>query len=497
MISLNKRQFMVFVIAATTVLAMSCGNNENRSGNNDRIQPYSQNPYYWQYKGELLMPLGATDQDNPFNHPHSLNPEGLESHLDLLVSVGGNYIRNTMSSRDPENVQPFKQLENGKYDLDTWNDEYWRRFGQMLELTSERDIIVQIELWDQWDYNGGRWDSNPWNPDQNINYSVSDTKLKGDGHYVDVKAHLGQEIPLSKEDSLQFGAPHDFFLTVPTLNNDEKVLSYQQKFIDKILSYSLNYGNVLYVISNELFIQHPSEWSFYWADHITKKATEAGVSVYVTEMHQHHNIRHPQHKATFDHPEIFGFVDISQNSVKGLEQHWANLQWMKSYLAEDPRPVNHTKTYGIGVNSVPRFWNNIIGGAASCRFHRPGGTFGIGLNEEAQKHIKSMRMWLKEYDVFTSEADIEHRLMKDREAGEAFCSFRNEQQYSVFFPRGGEIRLTVPSGEYELRWLNIENRFWENSQFVDSDGEIGLKTPEDGYWLVLVSRADEEGKSKE
>ena len=76
----------------------------------DRIQPYVANPFYWQYRGEPLLLIGGTHDDNPFNSP-SNDPTGgnerLEDHLDLLASVGGNYLRNTMTHRGIFNVYPY------------------------------------------------------------------------------------------------------------------------------------------------------------------------------------------------------------------------------------------------------------------------------------------------------------------------------------------------------------------------------------------------------
>jgi hypothetical protein len=139
--------------------------------------------------------LGGSDQDNLFNHPN-LGPNGLEAHLDLLVSVGGNYVRNTMSSRDradegsdffnDDNLYAFHRDEqSGLYDLDRFNDAYWARFRDFLEMTAERDIIVQIEIWDRWDYSGDRephyraygWSAHPFNPKNNINYTSEQTGL--------------------------------------------------------------------------------------------------------------------------------------------------------------------------------------------------------------------------------------------------------------------------------------------------------------------------------
>ena len=88
--------------------------------NADRIRPWSQDPRYWQYQGGPVLLVGGSREDNLFQIPD------LEEQLDLLASVGGNYIRNTMSDRDEGDVYPFAQLDDGKYDLDQWNDEYWR-----------------------------------------------------------------------------------------------------------------------------------------------------------------------------------------------------------------------------------------------------------------------------------------------------------------------------------------------------------------------------------
>ncbi len=44
--------------------------------NADRIQPYPQNPFYWQYKGKPVLLLGGSVEDNLFQIPD------LEAHLD-------------------------------------------------------------------------------------------------------------------------------------------------------------------------------------------------------------------------------------------------------------------------------------------------------------------------------------------------------------------------------------------------------------------------------
>ena len=170
--------------------------------------------------------IGGTDDDNLFQIPN------LKEHLDLLKSVGGNYVRNTMSARDEGNLWQFGKV-NGKYDLNKWNDEYWQRFERLLKLTYQRDIIVQIEVWATFDYYRDNWDISPFNPKNNINYTYEQTGLP-----EQVNSH-----PIRTE--------NNFFWSVPAERNQKTVLKYQQRFVDKILWYSLKYPNVLYCMDNE------------------------------------------------------------------------------------------------------------------------------------------------------------------------------------------------------------------------------------------------------
>ena len=94
------------------------------------IEPSKSHPQYWNLNGEDIMLLGGSVEDNLFQ----IND--LETQLDLLRSVGGNYVRNTMSSRDEGNDWPFAQNDDGLYDLNAWNDTYWLKFDNLLKQCS-------------------------------------------------------------------------------------------------------------------------------------------------------------------------------------------------------------------------------------------------------------------------------------------------------------------------------------------------------------------------
>ena len=96
------RQFIA--VLAAVVIAVAHGAEFEAA---KAIQPYESNPRYWQYRGEPIVLLGGSREDNLFQIPD------IEAHLDALAAVGGNYIRNTMSSRDDGDVWPFVRDDNG------------------------------------------------------------------------------------------------------------------------------------------------------------------------------------------------------------------------------------------------------------------------------------------------------------------------------------------------------------------------------------------------
>ena len=433
--------------------------------NPDRIQVYKDNPYYWQYKGNPVLPLGGSVEDNLFQIPN------IREHLDLLKSVGGNYVRCTMSCRDEGDVWFFKKVGD-LYDLEQWNDECWRRFSTFLELTAERDIIVQIEIWATFDYYQDNWEVNPFNPKNNSTYTFEETGLPGE-----VESH-----PIKTE--------NNFFWSVPNENNQQMVLKYQQKFVDKLLSYSLQYGNILYCMDNETSVT--PAWGEYWATYIKTKAEEAGTGAETTEMWDAWDLSHQQHKATLDHSDIYPFCDISQNNHQKGQTHWDNAQKFRASLFPI-RPINSIKIYGSDRgrfgntrDGLERFWRNIFGGLASSRFHRP--PSGEGLNKNAQAHTKSMRMLTDNMDIFTCEPHND--ILSDRRENSAYSIANPGKEYAVYFPDGGSVNLDLSHARANLkaRWLDITGSRWAKEEMLESGGVVTLSPPGAGHWAVLINR---------
>jgi hypothetical protein len=485
---------ILFSLIFGAALTYAQTSRELATKDEDRVQPWGENPRYWQYKGRPVLLLGGSKTD------HLFLAEGLLEHLNEMKEIGANYVRNTMSQREGKELKAHLLLPDGRFDMDRWNPDYWTRFENMLKWTSERDIIVQIEVWDRFDYWHLRdiWKTSPWNPGRNVNYTYEMTGLSA-------------EYPANPNDD-----KHPFFHTIPGMplyhTKLDIIRKHQEAFVQKMLSYSLSYGNVLYCMNNET--STPAAWGQYWIDFIRSKAAEQGVTVFTTDMF---NDTYKGKNATdthvfFENSKHYMFADISQiNGRLFGDDHWRDLTWLiqQTHLGK-PRPVNHTKIYGGGYqpmgtggfeDGVERFWRNLLAGSASSRFHRP--TSGNGLNERAKACIQAARVlenYLKLWDV---EPHME--LLSERQPNEAFLAAKPGVQYVLYFTNGGSVGLDLRScnGSYELTWISVtEGRTvkeivkpipdpagkYKDASTIQGGSIVTITAPYQGGWVAAVVR---------
>lgn len=466
-------------------LVFSAGQNAwCQASQGDSIRPYVENPRYWQYRAKPVMLLGGSNDDNLFQWP---SPD-LERHLDAMQAVGANYVRNTMSDRQDKGFElyPFKRLDNGKYDLDQWNDAYWKRFERFLAETSQRDIFVQIEVWDRFDYSQGNWVGHPYNPKNNLNYTPQESTLA---------ATYPEPAYRNKQ---------PFFFSTPQQRSIKAVLKYQERFVRKLLSYSLRHGHVLYCMNNETSAE--PEWGQHWIGLIKAQAAEKGVTVFVTDMFDD-AFEGPRAKHTariFPDNEHYMFADISQVNSRNFDQtHWDRLQWLLGQVDTHPRPSNHTKIYGSGYygfgtggpeDGVERFWRNILAGSASSRFHRPDA--GNGFNDYAQASIRAARILeglIKFWDVTPH-----MELLSERHSNEAYLAAQPGRYYALYFTNGGSVKLDLSPalGPFEVTWISVSmgttTRTYETGRHrqmpktIQGGRVVTLSAPYKGGWVAAL-----------
>ncbi|WP_436927844.1 DUF6298 domain-containing protein [Halosimplex amylolyticum] len=439
----------------------------------ERIRPSPENPWYWSDGDEPIVLLGGTDKDNLFQWT---GPR-LEDHLDDLVEAGGNFVRNTMSDRKDGDVPPFARNEDGTYDLERWNDDYWDRLAAFLDATAERDVVVGLTLWDQHDLAGSRWDEHAWNPVNNDTLPEDSLPATGGDHWQDRIA---------------------FFRTVE--EDNEPVLTHQERFVDRVLEHTLDYGNVVYNVTNEGWAG--IEWELHWAEHVSDRAEERGVHVEVANMNMNPG---ESVEKVVAHPDAFSYVEVSQHNQHFAgatgQDHWDNLQAWRTDVEDaiGPRPFNNVKIYGgfdggkdaagDADQAVRWFWRNVLGGCAACRFHRQvaGGDegWGIGGSERALTQIRSVRAieQVVDFPALTPREDLLAAAAPD----EAYCVADPGDAYVVYFPDGGDATLAVEAGSYRLRNLDAEAAAWTDEETVEVTSEIPVNPPERPNQVVVLT----------
>jgi hypothetical protein len=488
---------MAILMAVTMSLAHGAG-----------IEIYPKNRSYWQYDSQPVILLGGTDDEALFHWAGHM--ELLREQLDRLVGCGGNYVRCTMSVRRGDNPiypvreQPYVRLDNGKYDLDTWNVEFWRRFRVFLEQCKQRDIVVQIELWATHDLvhlNSdipGAWSTHPLNPKNNINYGF----------------HPETVFPRRPRGNMNDA----FYQTIPALKHDRIVLKYQQAFVDKVLSCALPFDNVLYCVDNEQRPQHPYQWAHYWATYIRDRAAQQGKTAYVSEMHR--DFKTPKDKSlsrtermvggkfasVFDYPDIYPFLELSETSTRfsNYDELWRNLEVIRAYTATTPRPMTNVKVYGGGDKStfrqrlptIHRFCELVCAGRSAVRFHRPvrGGENGMGLNPAAQACLKAVRKFCELIKPWECTPNLD--LLSERQENETYLLANPGVAYGMFMTGSygdGVVRLDTRGhrGPYALTWINLQTGRPLRAKKIDAADEVRLTAPAQGSkygWLAALVR---------
>jgi hypothetical protein len=482
---------LVFLAVLITGCTLNKSNQIIEFDSQSGIHIYDKNPMYWQYDGVPEFLFGGSSNDNLHQNNNFI------AELNLLDSLGGNFVRGNMSWRDEGNVKPYND-SNGIFNLNVFNPDYWYRFESFIKETKKRGIIVQLEIWPTVDFhkfNDRGWNENPFNPMFNSNYTAETSGLP-EVHHV---YHWEKLNP--------------FFETVPGLSNsNEIVLSYQEKYVDKILSYTLESDNVLYCINNENYAD--SKWREYWIKYIKNKAKNKSKRVYCTDMFDNwdntgkrivpqNNVTlydHANHdlagsvQTMIDHPEIYDFIDVSNNGAQFNEIHYATLYtvYRDVHKSDHPRPINVDKIYGGAVNDVwtggprqgaERYWRTLFAGLASARFHRP--IFGIGLNPYAQRHVKSMSMLLDHINLFEMEPDPWFVAYKGKHEVYTLAN-AEEGKYAILYLDGGKHAVNL-LGKVQIDWLNILENEWLDTEEILLGKGSKISAPDSEFWVAYIT----------
>ncbi|SOE19639.1 hypothetical protein SAMN06298216_0142 [Spirosomataceae bacterium TFI 002] len=226
-------KYLLYTLFAFTLFSCrSVDNDESATTVDQPIALHPQNPHYFIYKGKTLGLITSAE-----HYGAVLNLDfDYKTYLNTLATEGMNYTRvftgsyfenpgdfgikhNTLAPASGRVITPWVKNEEGKYDLSSFNDDYFVRIKDFLRIAQEKGIIVEITLFSSI-YQDKNWEIVPQNPANNINIT---------------------------EDITRFEAQ--------TINN-KSLMGFQKAFVAKMVSELNEFDNIFFEIQNEPWSDH-------------------------------------------------------------------------------------------------------------------------------------------------------------------------------------------------------------------------------------------------
>jgi len=420
----------------------------------DRVRISPRNSRYFEYKQKPVFLTGARELEmlpRVGNYPY-------KQAVDRLAEAGCNHWRIEMYLSDSdqegrrkypivstykswwhdpvtgkqEQLDAYKKTADGKFDLNRFNEPFWNRFQDFCELCAEKGIVLTVEIWSTY----AIWETSPFNPKNNINYSGS----------LDVGKH-------GRDADSEFS----FVRTVAALGNRPEILKFQKKFAKKVLDCTWRAGNILYVCGNEN--GWPREWVEYWADYVHEYGKSKGVRLLYTNIPEHvwHRASSGEVEYLF-HPVMeyvltrdkFDFADMSQlpggkYPPSKLPKYDTVVDWYKR-SKNTPRPI------------------------AMSSFHRPWaeGRWNNCSDRMRKMYLSSLKA-AGQVITFTSGVEFVDTTRRNDLVSRGWCLAKPPKHYIVYLKEGDEsVQVKLKPGSY--RWKAFDGQSWTKKEKFDWTG---------------------------
>ena len=437
----------------------------------DRVQVYSKDPRYIQYKGKPVFLVGSnqgwTASLQDLDHDY-------QAEFDALQAVGGNLVRITPfigqtvdESKTPDvrgNNLPWKQ-EEGQYLLDLeshgGNPLFWDRLAELAAYAYARDIVVSFEFWDLYSTArgpggnlnfgtppGNRWSAHPFAPGNS-------RELAG-GDALPVQTHM-KDIA---------------FCRTVTEGAYGRALELQEQYVKRLLDVLSPYPNIIYCMVNETSAE--KAWSDYWLRFTHRYFEEewGGVAHLVGEMPREFKFTENFTVEQMLDDRSYGFADVSQYCTGGgltemgnVKVNTARFRAYREEQADRVKPMTCMKIYNVFATST--LWMRLFAGCATARYHRvvaglhtpPEGVDPVQGQLSCVGHVAGFiadtgfEPWtmVPDAEVIAAHPGFELSLAMVREDGAEmaallFCEAAGEEDRAAV--------LTLPPGRFEGFWLD-------------------------------------------
>ncbi len=425
---------------------------------------HPKNPHYLLYKGKPTVLVTSAE-----HYGAVLNTAfDFEKYLETLHAEGMNYTRiftgsyvetpgnfgirnNTLAPEAGNFLAPWMRTnekgsyeEENKFDLESWNPEYFERLHRFVAKANELDIIVEVTLFSS-TYQDAQWQRNPFNPGNNINQIQADLDRK-------------------KSNTLENG----------------NLTRFQKKLVEKIVTELNNYDNIFYEIQNEPWSDDPQkvmrtlrtldpspgegDW-FKWAE-MASSASLAWQKLMAQTVVDTEKALPKKHVIAQNYTNFFHSLDKVDPNISILNFHyvWPEAVWLNYGWN---RPVNFDESGFAGMETgtyLRQAWQFMMAGGAI--FNNLDYSFYVG-NEDGKgeynapgagsadfrKQLKYLRDFIESFNFIGLKPDFTTVLHAP--GLQAQCISEPGKQYAMVFTgvAGNWVKLDLPKGKYSYEFV--------------------------------------------
>jgi hypothetical protein len=440
------------------------------------------NPHYFEYKSKPVILITSAEHYGALinldfdyiRYFDVLNEQGMNlsrvfsgTYIEREADIGWMLYKNTLAPRPNRLIVPWSRSSipgysggGNKFDLDTWDENYFIRLKDLISQARSRGIIIEFTLFGN-QYNDSTWSYSPLYPLNNIQ-------------------NAGPSGPKK-------------FLVFQTLSN-RKLLLYQESFVRKIVTELNPFENVYYEISNEPY---------------NDVSDTAAVDLWNYSMVK--LIKETETKLPNKHLVATCFSIMDNYDVSVANFHYVHVPKMQSFrwLLSLNKVISMDETLGSVIHSNVNdtrveAWDHILhGGGAYNNLsweYVPGKEAGTDSARIIRQYLQILQKFMGGFDYIHMVPDNSIILVKPETSSVRVLS-ESGKQYAIYLshrtlngPGEGEIWgyhamtdtfkdtlvINIPVGTYKVRWLNTSTgSFFEGTDRIlnHKGGKMQLATP--------------------
>ncbi len=481
------KRLIIFLMAG--MLSHSCTQKKQNSGEmldsyQGPIRLLPANPHYFEYKGKPLVLVTSAE------HYGSLLNEDFDyrKYLETLKNEGMNYTRifagtyaeipgesfgilyNTLAPQPDKFLTPWSYTMDASkrriYDLDKWNEVYFKRLHDIMQIAGASDIIVEFTLFTSI-YRDEHWAISPENPDNNSSIDMPVTRLQ---------AHTPENGPL---------------------------LAYQEQLVRKLVRELNPYDNFFFEIQNEP-----------WSDHnipvyniVNKEELLKNDWTYKVDFAS---------EASLEWQDMIASFIVAEESALGkrhlIAQNYCNYKAPLSSIGDKVSILNfhyawpEAATWNYSLNKVIGFDESGFAGSEDQVYRRQAWRFllsGGGLfnnldysfftgyengtleNKAPGGGSITLRKQLKVLHDFIQSFDLSHLIPDKTSIRHApgvipYVMSVPGKSYALFLQavnvEQSELDLAVPDGRYSIEWIStFTGNKLRSEEFTAINGHLNIK----------------------